>query len=76
MPIKTDTAKAVFDVEDFHDFVVIQSETAVRHVAQHYPYDSADAAVPSLLGRTGEVLEELRTELQERLAPARRPFVA
>ncbi len=65
-----DTAKAVFDVEDFEEFVVVQSETAVRHLASQYPYDSADDGTPSLLGKTEEVTDALRRELQDRLAAA------
>ncbi len=64
-----DTAKAVFDVEDFEEFVVVQSETAVRHLASQYPYDAPDGQ-PSLLGYSDEVTDALRRELQERLAAA------
>lgn len=66
----TDTAKAVFDVEDFEQFVVVQSEAAVRHLASRYPYDDyADGAV-SLRRSTDEVLGELHAELQRRLLTA------
>lgn len=65
-----DTAKAVFDVEDFEEFVVVQSETAVRHLASQYPYDTFDSDAPSLLGKNDEVTDALRQELQERLAAA------
>jgi regulator of protease activity HflC (stomatin/prohibitin superfamily) len=65
-----DTAKAVFDVEDFEQFVVVQSETAVRHLASQYPYDTYDSDEPSLLGKNDEVTDALRAELQERLAAA------
>jgi len=65
-----DTAKAVFDVEDFEEFVVVQSETAVRHLASRYPYDTFESGAPSLLGGDDTVTDALRTELQERLAAA------
>jgi regulator of protease activity HflC (stomatin/prohibitin superfamily) len=65
-----DTAKAVFDVEDFEQFVVIQSETAVRHLASQFPYDSYESGGPSLLGKGDEVTDALQIELQERLAAA------
>jgi regulator of protease activity HflC (stomatin/prohibitin superfamily) len=66
----TDTAKATFDVEDYEQFVVVQSETAVRHLASKYPYDDYDAAGVSLRGSAEEVLESLHTELQTRLETA------
>ncbi len=65
-----DTAKAVFDVEDFQEFVVVQSETAVRHLASQYPYDTFDSDASSLLGKSDEVTDSLRDELQNRLAAA------
>jgi regulator of protease activity HflC (stomatin/prohibitin superfamily) len=65
-----DTAKAVFDVEDYEGFVRIQSETAVRHVASRYPYDAYEEGVHSLQGNTEEVAETLQTELQGRMADA------
>jgi regulator of protease activity HflC (stomatin/prohibitin superfamily) len=66
----TDTARAIFDVEDFEQFVVVQSETAVRHLASMYPYDDYDAAGVSLRGSAGEVLDSLHAELQSRLETA------
>ncbi|HTU96206.1 MAG TPA: SPFH domain-containing protein [Solirubrobacteraceae bacterium] len=63
----TDTARAVFDVEDFRQFVVVQSETALRHLANQYPYDDYDAGAVSLRGNTDEVRRGLETELQSRL---------
>jgi len=66
-----DTAQAVFDVESYEDFVSVQSETAVRHLASIYPYDEYDAhEAISLRGSTDKVSEALRAELQERLRPA------
>jgi regulator of protease activity HflC (stomatin/prohibitin superfamily) len=65
-----DTAQAAFDVENYEDFVSVQSETAVRHLASIYPYDEYDHDAISLRGSTDKVSEALRTELQERLRPA------
>jgi regulator of protease activity HflC (stomatin/prohibitin superfamily) len=66
----TDTAKATFDVEDYEQFVVVQSETAVRHLASKYPYDDYDHAAVSLRSSADEVLESLHAELQRRLRTA------
>jgi regulator of protease activity HflC (stomatin/prohibitin superfamily) len=65
-----DTAKAVFDVDDFENFVAIQSETAVRHLATTYPYDSYEEDTRSLSGNVDEVSISLQDELRERLAHA------
>jgi regulator of protease activity HflC (stomatin/prohibitin superfamily) len=65
-----DTAQAAFDVENYEDFVSVQSETAVRHLASIYPYDEYDHDAISLRGSTDKVSEALRAELQERLRPA------
>ncbi|GAA3409116.1 SPFH domain-containing protein [Paenibacillus hodogayensis] len=65
-----DTAKALFDVENYDQFVEIQSETALRHVASKYPYDNLDGTVYSLRGNTEEVASELAKELQSRLSVA------
>jgi hypothetical protein len=65
-----DTAKAVFDVEDFQQFVVVQSETAIRHLASLYPYDDFEEGTPSLRGNADDVSRALHTELQIRLAAA------
>lgn len=65
-----DTAKAVFDVDEFEQFVVVQSETAVRHLAARYPYDSYETGAPSLLDQGDEVTDALRRELQARLTVA------
>jgi regulator of protease activity HflC (stomatin/prohibitin superfamily) len=66
----TDTAKAIFDVEDYEQFVVVQSETAVRHLASKYAYDDYDEAGISLRGSADEVLQSLHAELQSRLQTA------
>jgi regulator of protease activity HflC (stomatin/prohibitin superfamily) len=65
-----DTARALFDVDDYVGFVRIQSETAVRHVASQYPYDAYEEGAHSLQGNAEEVMETLQTELQGRLANA------
>lgn len=65
-----DSAKAIFDVDDYEQFVEIQSETALRHVATKYPYDDFAGDGSSLRGNTEEVAAELASELQARLAIA------
>ncbi|HEY7737020.1 MAG TPA: SPFH domain-containing protein [Candidatus Limnocylindrales bacterium] len=65
-----DTAKAAFEVENYQDFVRIQTETAVRHMASLYPYDSYDASVPSLRANADQVMASLHRELQEQLVQA------
>lgn len=64
-----DTAKALFEVDYYANFIEIQSETAIRHVATKYSYDGDDDEV-SLRGNVGEISEELAVELQERLSVA------
>jgi regulator of protease activity HflC (stomatin/prohibitin superfamily) len=65
-----DTSKALFSVQNYADFVTVQSETALRVLASHFPYDSDDHSVESLRGSQDEVSQALRVQLQERLAPA------
>ncbi|HSK23571.1 MAG TPA: SPFH domain-containing protein [Egicoccus sp.] len=63
----TDTAKAVFGVDDYIDYVHIQSESAVRQLARSYPYDAWDEThVTTLIGDPIEVNRDLLVELQER----------
>lgn len=62
-----DSAKALFDVENYEEFVEIQSETALRHIATKYPYDDFDIGGYSLRGNADEVAEELTRELHDRL---------
>jgi regulator of protease activity HflC (stomatin/prohibitin superfamily) len=64
-----DTAKAVFAVENVTDFVEVQSEAALRHVARSYPYDAPDD-VESLRGSTEVISAELAQEVAERVAIA------
>jgi regulator of protease activity HflC (stomatin/prohibitin superfamily) len=66
----TDTARAVFDVEDFGQYVVVQSEAAVRHLASQYPYDDYQHDAVSLRGNAAEVRDTLQVELQARLGTA------
>jgi regulator of protease activity HflC (stomatin/prohibitin superfamily) len=67
----TDTARAVFGVDDFTGYVHTQSESAVRHVARSYPYDSFDDTdVTTLIHDTNEVNQGLMVELQERVEAA------
>lgn len=70
-----DTARAVFDVDDYESYVASQSETALRHVASLYAYDHMDADDASsteitLRGNIAEVSEVLKRELSDRLAVA------
>ncbi len=64
-----DTARALFDVDDYVSFVAIQSETAIRGLATSYPYDGEEGGF-SLRGSPHEVAERLREQVQERLAAA------
>ncbi|MGI5445268.1 SPFH domain-containing protein [Streptomyces sp. CA-243310] len=65
-----DTARAVFEVEDFTEFVETQTEAAVRHIAIEYPYDSHDEGGLSLRGNAEEITEELAVELATRVEAA------
>lgn len=63
-----DTAKALFSVDDYEQFVQIQSESAVRHVASEYPYDTfEDNSALTLRSNPTEVSNRLTAELQDRL---------
>jgi len=66
----SDAAQAAFDVEDYKAFVDIQAETAVRHVASVFPYDSYDEGQESLRGAADRVIATLQADLQERLEVA------
>lgn len=65
-----DSAKALFEVDEYETFVEIQSETALRHVASKYPYDQPDGTGFSLRANTEEIAVELTAELQNRLSIA------
>ncbi len=65
-----DTAEAMFCVDDYENFVQIQSESALRQMAQSYPYDSHDANKPSLRSHGDVINSHLRDEIQTRLGKA------
>ena len=65
-----ETAEASFEVDNYENFVHVQSEAALRNLATSYPYDAHDEQVTSLRGQTAAVAEHLKTEIQERLAKA------
>jgi len=64
-----DTYQASFNVEYYADFVNLQSETAIRHLASSYPYDAEEDEI-SLMRNTDEISRHLGVELDERLALA------
>jgi regulator of protease activity HflC (stomatin/prohibitin superfamily) len=63
------TAEALFEVDDFEDFVAVQSEAALRNLASRHPYDSEDHEM-SLRGNIEEVCDQLKTDIQARLDKA------
>ncbi len=65
-----DTAVATFEVNDYVNFVRIQSESAVRNLASRYPYDTQEEGQLSLRGNTDEIADKLQAEIQERLDTA------
>ena len=65
-----DTARSTYAVDDYEDFVTVQAESALRHVATTHPYDEADGEGPSLRGSTDLVAGELAHEVAERVALA------
>ncbi len=65
-----DTARSTYAVDDYQDFVTVQAESALRHVATTHPYDQADGDAPSLRGSTDLVAGELAHEVAERVAIA------
>ena len=65
-----DTAEAVFCVDDYENFVHIQSESALRQMAQSYPYDAHDDGKPSLRSHGDVINSHLRDEIQTRLGKA------
>jgi len=66
----TDTAQALFDVDDYKAFVKVQIEAAVRTIGSRYPYDDFEHQEVTLRGNNDQVKAELRTELINRLAVA------
>ncbi|MFF3287915.1 SPFH domain-containing protein [Streptomyces sp. NPDC003023] len=65
-----DTAQAMFEVDDFLEFVSTQTEAAVRHIAIEYPYDAHDEDGLSLRGNAEEITEKLAVELHARVEAA------
>ena len=64
-----DTAEALFEVDDYEDYVGVQSEAALRNLASRYAYDGGDED-ETLRGNTGKVGDELKRDIQERLGKA------
>jgi regulator of protease activity HflC (stomatin/prohibitin superfamily) len=65
-----ETAEATFEVDDYENYVRVQSESAVRNAATSYPYDTHQEGVISLRGNTAIVAEHLQKEVQQRLQKA------
>lgn len=65
-----DTAQAMFDVDDYENYVTVQSESAVRHLASQYAYDHGEENETTLRSGVDEVSQALTRELQERLSKA------
>jgi len=65
-----DTAEAVFEVDNFENYVKVQTESAIRNLASRYPYDSHDDEKVSLRGSTAAVATDLKREIQDRLSKA------
>jgi regulator of protease activity HflC (stomatin/prohibitin superfamily) len=65
-----DTASALYSVDDFTEFVTIQTETAVRHIASRYPYDNRGSGALSLRDNAEEITQQLSAEIADRVRPA------
>ena len=65
-----DTAEAVFEVDNYENFVKVQTEAALRNLASGHPYDAHDEGQMSLRSNITEVAEQLKKEVQERLSKA------
>ena len=65
-----DTAEAVFQVDDYQNFVKVQTEAAVRNLATRYKYDAHEEGEFSLRSNTNEIAEHLKKEIQDRLEQA------
>ncbi|MEP6591138.1 MAG: SPFH domain-containing protein [Gemmatimonadota bacterium] len=65
-----DSAEALFEVDNYEDYVRVQSESAVRALASQYPYDSNSADVRSLSHNALDISEQLASEVQARLSKA------
>lgn len=66
----TDTAQALYDVDDYQKFLFVQIESALRHIGARYAYDDIEHQETTLRGNADIVSAELRDELQERVAVA------
>jgi regulator of protease activity HflC (stomatin/prohibitin superfamily) len=66
----TETAEACFEVDSYEHYVKVQTEAAVRNLATQYPYDAYEDHHKSLRGNTLEIAEQMKVEVQERLAKA------
>ena len=65
-----DTAEALFHVDQYEEFVHVQSESALRNLATHYPYDAHEEGEMALRSHTGEIAVRLQAEIQDRLSQA------
>ena len=65
-----DTAEAMFEVDNYENYVHVQSEAALRNMATSYPYDAHEESQMSLRGNTAAIADHLRKEIQDRLARA------
>jgi len=63
------TSEALFDVDDYHNYITTQSEAAIRHLASSYPYDGSESEL-TLRGATDQINTHLQKELQDRLGRA------
>jgi len=65
-----DSAEAAFEVDDYQNYVHVQSESALRNLATQHPYDAHEDGIASLRGNTADVAEQLKGEIQSRLSRA------
>lgn len=65
-----ETAEAVFEVDDYENYVHVQTESALRNLTTSYPYDAHDDQLMSLRGHTSAVADHLKREIQDRLNKA------
>lgn len=65
-----DSAEAIFEVDDYQEYVVIQSEAAIRNMATSYPYDQHEEGQVAIRSHAGEIAQILKEEIQERLGKA------
>ena len=66
----TDTAEALFEVDDYENFVAVQAESALRNLATSHPYDAHNEGQIALRANQAEVADQLRQEIQDRLEQA------